>query len=82
MKYILRAGTKIHRSKSRVALPGMLWGWDDFITTRDAVFSPDDLITTTGNGLVVVRIPKLGGGVRSDGWQSIQFDFSHLTWES
>ncbi len=78
MKYILRAGTKIQRSMSRTALPGIPWGWEDFTTTKDAIFSADDLITSKVNGLVVVRIPTLDGSVRPDGWQSIQFDFMKL----
>ena len=78
LQYILRSGTKIQRSKSRVAIPGMLWGWEDFTTTRDAFFKSADLITSKDNGMTVVRIPMADGSVRLDGWQSIQFEFRKL----
>jgi hypothetical protein len=53
-------------------------GWEDFTTTRDALFTEDDLVKSPINDMVVVRIPELNGGVRPDGWQSIQFDFLQL----
>lgn len=77
-KYWLPAGTEIKRSKSRTLLPGMPEGWEDFTTTRDALFTEDDLVKSPINDMVVVRIPELNGGVRPDGWQSIQFDFLQL----
>ena len=77
--YWLPAGTKIQRSRSRTTLPGMPWGWEDFTTTREALFTEDDLVLSPINDMTVVRIPNMSdGGVRSDGWQSIQFDFLQL----
>ena len=75
--YWLPAGAAIKRSKLGTILSGTRHGWEDFTTTREALFSENDLILSSNNDMVVVRIPNVSGA-RSDRWQSIQFDFLQL----
>jgi len=65
VKYLLRAGVRIKRTKARFVT--LTTQWEDFTTTRHAFFAEDDLIKDQDRDMVTVQIST------SDGYRSIRF---------
>ena len=70
VKYMLRAGSRIKRTRTSFA--SLTTRWEDFTTTKHAFFTEDDLIRTKDSDMVMVRLPL------TLEYKQIQFDFVQL----